>query len=110
MNLSPRRTCVTLGLLGVLLAAALAADVNARRNGIIIPARIAATMYLQGGPDAAASDTGDDDSALECAQHDRDCRSRAKEFVLARNDERALQESKDRAAASDDTTAKEVAR
>ena len=110
MNLSSRRACVTLGLLGALLATALAVDVNARRSGLIIPARIAATMHLQGGPDAAASDTGDDDSGLECARHDRDCRSRAKEFVLARNDERALQESKDTAAASDDTTTKELAR
>jgi hypothetical protein len=96
MNATFGRTCLTLGLLCLALAAAVSIDIKARHDGVTVQARMASTMMLQAGPDndeaSAAPDEDEGEKIAKCAQHGCPTPKPALAFVLS--EDRRPHESK----------------
>ena len=97
MNAIFGRTCLTLGLLCLGLAAAVSIDLKARHDGVTVQARMASTMLLQAAPDSdeasVAPDSDESEKLASCTE--RDCPTTLKqEIALALTDDRQLLESK----------------
>ena len=104
MNAIVGRTCLTLALLGLSLAAALSVDLKARHDGVTVQARMATTMLLQASPDSdeasVAPDSGESEKLASCTA--RDCPTPKQEIALALTDDHQARESKAFVAAGDE--------
>jgi hypothetical protein len=108
MKATRYRPHLTLALLGLLLAAALATGINARRNGVTVPAHVAGTMLLSSmdTDEGSAAPDADEDKTVSCAQRDPYCPSLKKEVALLQSDDGAPRESKTFANDQDPTEVK----
>ena len=96
MNAIFGRTCLTLGLLCLGLAAAVSIDLKARHDGVTVQAQMASTMLLQAAPDSdeasVAPDSDESEKLASCTE--RDCATPKQEIALALTDDRQARESK----------------
>jgi hypothetical protein len=106
MNATFGRTCLTLGLLCLSLAAALSVDLKARHDGVTVQARMASTMLLQSSPDSeevsAEPDSDEGNRIASCT----DCPTPKQALAFAVTDDRQQIESKAFVALGDETRPK----